>query len=90
MTWDQLQGWSEYYSVEPFGEERADLRLGIMASLFANANRDPDKTPPFEASDFIPDFAGWLDDKPSKPQPKGQSWEQIKEMARAFAGKPQS
>ncbi len=28
-----------YYQVEPFGEERADLRAGIVASTLVNINR---------------------------------------------------
>ncbi len=28
-----------YYQVEPFGEERADLRAGIVASTLININR---------------------------------------------------
>jgi hypothetical protein len=36
-------------------ERRADLRIGILASLIANANRDPKKRQqPFTAFDFFP------------------------------------
>ena len=31
--------WARYYSEEPFGEVRADLRAGIIASTFANVMR---------------------------------------------------
>lgn len=49
--------WIAYYQLEPFGEERADLRMGIIASLIANSNRDPKKRKkPFEPKDFMPLF----------------------------------
>ena len=44
--------WIAYGTVEPFGEERADLRAGIIASTVANAN----SRKKFQASDFMPKF----------------------------------
>jgi hypothetical protein len=32
----QFADWLAYYSLEPFGEERADLRAGIVASVVNN------------------------------------------------------
>jgi hypothetical protein len=52
-----LGEWMAYASLEPFGEGRADLRMGILAALTANVNRDPDKCEPFKAEDLMPDFA---------------------------------
>ena len=47
--------WMAYASIEPFGEERADLRAGIIASVIANVNRDPKKrATPFTPQDFMP------------------------------------
>jgi len=44
-----------YASLEPFGEERADVRAGIIAAVIANANRDRKKRPePFTPADFMP------------------------------------
>jgi hypothetical protein len=40
--------------MEPFGEERADLRAGIIASTVANAATGGRGN--FRASDFMPDF----------------------------------
>lgn len=55
----ELAEWMAYAQLEPFGEEREDLRAGIVASTIANANRDPKKRKkPFAPEDFIPDFAG--------------------------------
>jgi hypothetical protein len=48
-------GWVAYASVEPFGEERADLRAGIIASVMANVSRDPKRRPqPFTPQEFMP------------------------------------
>lgn len=47
--------WMAYASIEPFGEERADMRAGIIASVIANVNRDPKRrSQPFTPQDFMP------------------------------------
>jgi hypothetical protein len=52
------RGFMEYMalaSIEPFGEDAADLRAGIIASVIANANRDRKKrAQPFTPLDFMP------------------------------------
>lgn len=35
----ELAEWEAYYRLEPWGEERADLRSGVLASLICNALR---------------------------------------------------
>lgn len=46
-----------YYGLEPWGEQVADNRSGMLACLIANANRDTKKHPrPFTPKDFIPDY----------------------------------
>lgn len=45
--------WESAYIAEPWGEARADLLSGIVASTIANANRSQD-TQAFTASDFMP------------------------------------
>jgi hypothetical protein len=35
----ELTEWQSYYLIEPFGEERADLRSGVLASIMSNAWR---------------------------------------------------
>jgi len=53
-----LAEWMAFYQVEnlePWGEERADLRSGIVASVIANVNRDPKKRrKPYSPEDFMP------------------------------------
>jgi hypothetical protein len=48
-----LTEWQIYESIEPFGEQRADLRAGIIASVIANVNRGKGQKP-FTATDFMP------------------------------------
>jgi hypothetical protein len=45
-----------YYSLEPFGDSRADLRTGIVASLIANIHRGKDQKP-YKPEDFMPRIA---------------------------------
>ena len=58
----QFAEWRAYYQIEPWGEERADLRAGIIASTIANVNRGKGQKA-FMPSDFMPDF----DRKPKQP-----------------------
>lgn len=53
----ELTEWMAYYQLEPWGEERADLRAGIIAATVANAARDPKKRRrPFRPEEFMPKF----------------------------------
>lgn len=47
--------WMAYAALEPFGETRADLRAGIVASTLANIHRS-EGSEPFTPSDFMPTF----------------------------------
>lgn len=51
-----------YEKIEPFGEVRADLRMGIISSTFANVNRTDKKQKVWKPSDFMPDFDTELED----------------------------
>lgn len=48
-----LAEWMAYFELDPWGEERADLRSGIIASTLANINRGRN-TPAFSPLDFMP------------------------------------
>lgn len=82
MSWTQLAEWYEYYSLEPFGDERADLRNGILCALIANVNRDPKRGKPSKPTDFMPFY------KPAPPKPMGEKgWARLKSFALAMAPK---
>lgn len=55
MSSAQFAEWRAYAQIEPFGEDRADLRAGIVASTIANANRGKGQKP-FTAQQFMPSF----------------------------------
>lgn len=43
LTSGQWSDWLAFARLEPFGPQREDRRAGVLASLIANANRDPKK-----------------------------------------------
>lgn len=62
----ELSEWMAYYSIEPWGEERGDLRAGIVASTVAETARDPKKRGrPYKPREFMPSF-----------EQKRQTWEE--------------
>ena len=65
--------WMAYSRLEPWGEERADLRAGIVASTIANSNRGKGQKP-FKPQQFMPDF---------EPETEEQAAARL--MARAMA-----
>ncbi len=75
----ELAEWMAFYSLEPFGEERADLRAAIIATTVANAARDPKRRRrPFRPADFMPRF-----------RERGKNWQEqlmIVEMINAALG----
>lgn len=52
MTALQFSEWIAYYSLEPFGEERADWRQAITSAIIFNANRGKNSKAA-KPSDFI-------------------------------------
>lgn len=50
-----MEHWVDHL-IEPWGEGRADLRMGILAATVANTQRSPESEP-FSAADFLPNFA---------------------------------
>lgn len=55
ITSRQFGEWMAYYNVEPFGDNRADLRSGILASVFANIYRKKGAKQ-YTPADFMPKF----------------------------------
>lgn len=56
--------WLAYSRLEPWGEERDDLRMGIIAATIANANRGKNQKA-YKPADFIPDFEPESDEQAS-------------------------
>ena len=54
MTPGQLAEWMEIYALDPWGEERKDLRAGIIASAAVAPYAKKGHTP--RPSDFMPRF----------------------------------
>ena len=74
MSSAEFAMWIAYYQSNPFGEERGDIRCGIIASTIANVNRKK-STKPFEISGFMPKF----------DKPKQQSVEEMQARFRIAA-----
>jgi hypothetical protein len=55
MSSRDLAEWMAYSRIEPWGEERDDLRIGILASMIANMFREKGKKA-YEPQDFILNF----------------------------------
>ena len=51
----QYAEWLAYSKLEPWGEERDDLRMGIVASTIANVNRGKGQKA-FTPDQFMPSF----------------------------------
>lgn len=84
MSSRELSEWMAFFSLEPWGAEVEDWRFGMLASVVANANRDPKKKrKPYEPQDFMPR----RDRQPSQEQ----TWEEqariLEAWARAFEAK---
>jgi hypothetical protein len=50
-----FQEWQCFYAMEPWGEERADIQAGIVASTLANAWRAKGQRP-YKVEQFIPQW----------------------------------
>lgn len=86
MSSREFAEWAQFYELEPWGEERADIRSGIVASTIANANRDAKKRKkPFTVEDFMPRFG-----QPARPAKRQQTWQEqlaiVEMLNEAFGG----
>lgn len=50
----EVDEWIAYNEIEPFGDWAAWARSAHQMAMTANINRDPKKTRPFTAADFMP------------------------------------
>jgi hypothetical protein len=65
-----------FYHMDPWGEERADLRAGIIASVIANVNRGRRSTRRFKPADFMPQF--------TRTRPRQETGEMIRNITRVI------
>jgi hypothetical protein len=81
------RGWIEYAQLEPFGEDRADLRMAQLAAIMANAWMRKKGQRSFQIKDFLFDFDGEL----AKQRQKGQTPDELARIVMglnmAFGGK---
>ena len=70
LSYREFLDWCVYYEVEPWGEPRADLRAGIVASTIANyaGKQRAEGRPPATPADFLP----YLDRPPVEISPTDQ------------------
>ncbi len=63
MSSHEFAEWKAYYSLQPFGEQRADLRMSILAAQITNVmTRSKESDPVVKADAFMPDFEKALDE----------------------------
>jgi hypothetical protein len=48
----ELEEWKAFYNIEPFGEERQDIRAAMICCTLANVNRGKNQTA-YKISDFL-------------------------------------
>ncbi len=78
--------WIAYNELDPIGEYRADLRMGIIAATIANTGFGrPD--PPSKVTDFIPDFLGSdADEAEAEAAERAENMRKRFEMIRLMTG----
>lgn len=78
MSWPQFVEWAVYGRLDPFGEERADLRAALITAKIHNVNvtKKSDLASP---ADFMPNF-GAATGKPPKSRRRPMDEEAWKEF----------
>lgn len=74
----ELTEWMEYYQMEPFGQERADLQAGVVASVVANVNRNSKSSKTWNPSDFMLQF------EPPTPKSPQEIYRKIRDWAMMY------
>jgi len=81
MTAREFECWKIAYRFDPWGEERGDLRAGIIASTMVNIQRTRGAL--LAPSDFMPLYGPEADKGDGELKPK-QSEEEMKSQFNAF------
>ncbi|HQZ40677.1 MAG TPA: DUF4035 domain-containing protein [Vicinamibacterales bacterium] len=83
MSAREFGEWMAFYTLEPFGDSRADLRMGVLAALTANIARDEKRrSKPYEVDDFMPKF----DRQEKEAQPWQDQLALVEMLNAAFGG----
>ena len=82
MSSREFSEWMAYYEMEPFGEERADLRQALTTTAIVNVAQAQTKHPKWmKPEDYMPfSKAAPTRDGPAPP-------DELKDKLLAFAGK---
>ena len=75
LSEQELGEWIAFYGIEPFGEERADLRAGIVSSTIANVNRGK-RGKATKPTDFMPFLKADSERQRMLKRPKGKALSQ--------------
>lgn len=81
ISYREFLEWESFSALEPFDEERMDIRFASLESLLMNINRDTKKKPtPFKITDALLRFGDSELEKPKK-----QTWQEQKAIAKMMA-----
>ena len=89
MSYRQLRYWAAFATLEPFGSEHEDMRIGVLTALTANVNRDAKRTPtPYRPQDFFPTLDRRQHGGRGRRVPitDPAEWAKTKSQAKLFAG----
>ena len=91
MPWRVFSRWKRYYEIDPFGEERADLRGAIIAWTVATMMSDKKNRRRLTLESFIPKFARRRESPERKAEQKAEReaqrmLEKIKTINAMFGG----
>lgn len=84
MTWQQFMEWHQYDLIDPFGDERADLRSGTIAAVVANVHAGKSGRK-FKPADFMPKFSTSRAAKKRAPLTDPNEWQKVLNMAKVVA-----
>lgn len=74
----EFREWQAYYKIEPFGEERQDLRIASIVATILNVVRKKGKAP-IRIRDAMIRFG-------EPVAKKARPWQQLKAIGKAIAG----
>ena len=83
MTAHQLREWLVFMDKEPFGEDREDIRNGIIVQTLLNIHRDRKRKPKaFTLAECVVPGGDAFSAKVARPR---QSWQEMKMIAMFLA-----